>query len=411
MRLLRYPAFLAVCLSHLSVDLLNGQVGVLLAALSVTLALTNEDIGRIAMIYAMLGSLSQPLFGWLADKDGGRGAMFALTAGGGVVWMAIFYALFAVLPGEWALVALVIAALGSGAFHPPGAAKAVQVGAIGLAGQAATAASIFFLFGQIGLSAGPRLSGDIFERFGRIGVLGLAAFVLPIGLYSLWALRGAENLRDAVSLRGATGVTRVSAAGARTEATASLWFLALVLIISGLRVWAQTNITTFAPKYFHDLGLTPSLYGSIVMVFMAGTSIGGVIGSVFADRWNYTATVIGSITLSIAPLFVFPLVSGIWIFVVAFVAGLFNGGPHSILVTMAQRTMPSRAGFASGLILGTQFAIAAIGAYFTGVLADSTGLAFALQTNAALSLVAAALSVGLFLKNRVPNAEALAPGD
>ena len=394
MRLLRDPVYLAVCLSHFAVDILNGQMGVLLAALSVTLALSNAQIGQIAMIYALLGSLSQPLFGWLADKDGGR-----LTAGGGVVFMALGFVLFAVLPGGWALLALIVASLGSGAFHPPGTALAARVGAVGMAGAAATAASIFFLFGQAGLSAGPAIGGFIMEHGGRGGVLALAAAVVPIGVFTVWAIQ-----RRTVSARSAT-----AARGAAASAQRGLFFL--VIAISGLRVWAQSIVTTFAPKFYQDAGLQPGTYGVLVALFMAGTAIGGVLGSSLADRWSYPRTVTLATALSVLPFFFLPLVEGPAAYVLMFTAGLCNGGPHSILVTMAQRTMPSRAGFASGLILGAQFGLGAFGTYLTGLLADSTGLALALQMTALLALVATSLSVGLAWKLRVPHAEVLAPGD
>jgi FSR family fosmidomycin resistance protein-like MFS transporter len=394
MRLLRYPVFLAACLGHLSVDLLNGQMGVLLAALSDTLALSNAQIGQIAMTYALIGSLSQPFFGWLADKDGGR-----WTIAAGVLWMVAGYGLFAVLPAQWALGALVLASLGSGAFHPPGAAKTVQVGAVGLAGAAATAASIFFLFGQVGLSAGPAIGGFIMEHGGREGVLALAVAVLPIGVFALWAMRG-------------TAVIARSPAVAREPvAPIQRGLLVLVIVISGLRVWAQSTITTFAPKFYDDAGLQSDTYGVLVALFMAGTAIGGVLGSSLADRWSYPRTVLGSIALSVIPFYFLPLVEGPVAFGVMFVAGLFNGGPHSILVTIAQRALPRRAGFASGLILGAQFALASLGTYLTGLLADAATLTLALQVNVALSLAAALLSVGLLWSSRAPEAEVLAPGD
>lgn len=387
MRLLRQPAFLAACLGHLGVDLLNGQMGVLLAALSLSLGLGNAQLGLIATAYALLGSLSQPFFGWLADKDGGR-----WTVAGGVLWMLAFYALFALTSGPLAIGFLIAASLGSGAFHPPGAANAARVGAYALAGQAATAASIFFLFGQIGLSAGPALGGFIVEHGGYGGVRWLALGLLPVGLFIVWAMRGV------VAPARSASQSRAAPSGA------ALGFFSLVLLISGLRVWAQSAITTFAPKFYQDQGIAPGEYGVIVAVFMAGTSLGGVAGSWLADRTNYTRTVIGSLALSILPFIFLPLASGVWVYGLAFVAGAFNGGPHSILVTMAQKALPDRAGLASGLSLGIQFAIGALGVYVTGLLADATSLTFALQANAALALVCTVLSLGLLLEKRLTQA-------
>jgi FSR family fosmidomycin resistance protein-like MFS transporter len=160
MRLFRQPAFLAVALSHFSVDILNGQVGVLLAVLSVPLRLNNASIGLIATTYTVVGSLSQPVFGWLSDRYGSR-----WTTAGGVLWMAVCFSLVALAPGYWAILFLIIGALGSAAFHPPGANSATQVGHVHMAGRAATAASLFFLFGQGGLSLGPAIGVDHLDRW------------------------------------------------------------------------------------------------------------------------------------------------------------------------------------------------------------------------------------------------------
>src|SRR5574341_868689 len=115
MRLLRHPAFLAVALSHFSVDILNGQLGVLLAALSTPLHINNATLGLIATTYQIVGALAQPIFGWASDGFGSR-----WTTAGGVLWMALFYSLFALAPGYWPIVFLIVGSLGSAAFHPPG---------------------------------------------------------------------------------------------------------------------------------------------------------------------------------------------------------------------------------------------------------------------------------------------------
>ncbi len=385
MRLLRHPLFLAVALSHFTVDILNGQMGILLAVLSTPLGLTNQNIGLIATIYALFGALAQPVFGWLSDRHGGR-----WTTAGGVLWMAACFSFVALAPGNWAIFFLVIGALGSAAFHPPGANSATQVGHVHMAGRAATAASLFFLFGQGGLSLGPAIGGFTLDHLGRPGLLIVTILTVPVGLFAAYQLRAASAPRPAATPNQKT-------AGATAPQT-STTILAIIMIVAGLRVWGQMVMTTFAPKFFHDLGVSPTIYGAIVALFMGGSAIGGVIGGVMADRWGQRRMIVLTLALSILPFYFLPLASGGWLYLVATVAGLLNGAPHSILVTMAQRAMPGRGGLASGVILGSMFAVGALGTYLSGLAADNIGLAQTLQGNALIALIATLVSLTLWLE-------------
>jgi MFS transporter, FSR family, fosmidomycin resistance protein len=382
MRLLRQPVFLAISLSHFIVDVLNGQTGILLAVLSVPLRLSNASIGLIFTIYSLLGSASQPLFGWLSDRYGPRGA-----AAGGVVWMAVFFSLVAVTPGYWPIVFLLAASVGSAAFHPPGAMKAAQVGHVYMAGQAATAASVFFLFGQGGLSVGPALGGFILDHLGRQGLLILTAVTLPIGILTAWQLRPVP-----VAAQARSGHPAVAEAPAVSP---QLMAFVLIMVLAGLRTWAQAVTTTFAPKFFQDQDVSPSIYGAIVGLFMGSSAIGGVVGGVLSDRWGRRRTITISLALAVLPFYFFPTASGGWIFLLAALAGLFNGAPHSVFITMAQRSLPGRAALASGVTLGLMFTSGALGAYLGGIVADQVGLGLVLQANAVLSLAAMGISLAL----------------
>src|SRR5919201_928278 len=71
---------------------------------------------RLTLTAPPVGSLSQPLFGWLADRFGTRFTGLALA------WTALTFSTLGFAPSFPALVAMAAAAgLGSGAFHPFGA--------------------------------------------------------------------------------------------------------------------------------------------------------------------------------------------------------------------------------------------------------------------------------------------------
>jgi FSR family fosmidomycin resistance protein-like MFS transporter len=383
MRLLRQPVFLAVALGHFIVDTINSQTGLLLAGLSASLSLKNADIGLIATTYAMVGALSQPFFGWLADRFGGR-----WPAAGGVLWMATFFSLMAFAPGYWPIVWLIIGALGSGAFHPSGTSQAANVGRTHMAGRVATAASIFFLFGQGGYSFGPALGGVIVDYLGRSGMVLLSALALPIGLFAAWQLRAPGQAAAAHS-------QALRAAPEDAAGRPNLSAFVLLILLSGLPTWAHSATATFAPKFYHEQGLSATVYGVIIATTMGGSAVGGVIGGVLGDRWGRRRTVTLMLALAILPFYFFPVAQGPWVYVWGALAGLFNGAPHSILVTMAQRAMPGRAALASGLTLGFMFTAGALGAYVSGLAADRVGLAYVLQANAGLLLAATLLSLAL----------------
>jgi len=373
MRLFRHLSFVSISLGHFAVDSLNSLVPILLAVLSTPLGLANTLIGLVSTLYSLAAALPQPIFGWTSDRFGPK-----WTTAAGVLWIALVYSLVPWVRGRWVLVALVFAAVGSGAFHPSGVSKASEDGSWYLAGRAATAAALFFLFGQAGTAIGPALGGFLIDRLGLPAVLAFTALGLAVGALSAggssWE-RGARSPREALPKdQEDPSLGRLSRGG----------FLVL-LSLAALRYWAQLSTQTFTPKFFKDLGYSPSLFGLITGTFMAGEVLGGILGGVLGDRWGNRKIVVLSFALGVVPFYLFPIARGLPLLGLIALAGAFNGAPHSILVTMAQKSLPGRSGLASGMTLGFMFASGAVGVFFSGLLADRIGLARVLQGNAWLA--------------------------
>ena len=184
MTLILDALFLAVGLGHLMVDVLNGQRSILLTYLSGPLGLTNANLGMISMVYTVLASLMQPIFGYVADRRGPR-----WVAAGGVLWMALFYTLALITPGYPAIYLLILASLGSGAFHPAGTMLATLRGRMLPSGREITSTAYFFFFGQFGLFVGPIVAGLLLERFSVLGLLITASLAWPVGIFIARKLR------------------------------------------------------------------------------------------------------------------------------------------------------------------------------------------------------------------------------
>jgi MFS transporter, FSR family, fosmidomycin resistance protein len=371
---LRERPFLAVSITHFFVDVLNSSRTLLVALLAVSIGLTNAQVGIALLLYNVGNALSQPLFGWLADRIGPRWLVI-----GGVGWMIGFFGMAALTPDWPALVALTLAGLGSGAFHPPGTMVAGQVSQQ----QRTQATAVFFMMGQLGLFAGPVLAGLLLERFDRPGYLVLPALAL-IAFVSGWQWL-ANPPRSAPLVTAADAAPPVRGARSRLTLSAPLARRAgpLIMIILSISSVSITAIN-FAPKLFTELGYGPQYVGLLSGLFMAGSAVGGVVGGALADRFNGRFVILLATLAGILPIYFYIPAPGAARLALLLLAGFSVGMPHSVLVLMVQSLLPNRRALASGLALGFMFFSGSVGSYALGLVADTVGLATTLQATAFL---------------------------
>jgi len=352
---------LGVTIGHAAHDTWYGVAPILLASLSGQMQLTNSDIGLMLLLYQVLSSVSQPFFGRLSERVGGRP-----LAVGAILWTTLMYTgtLFAESKAVLA-VCIFLAGLGSGAWHPQGAANATISGGGRLG---ATTAAIFFQGGTLGTAIiGSALGGYLLGAFGRRSLLLLSLITITL---ALTVVRSLVPHRVAVAKTEPTPAQSDSAARNRRL----LVFLAFLLLATALRSLVQHSTNAYIPKYQQDLGRSPAEYGLVMSLFLVATAVGGVAGSYLADRIGLRSVLVSSMALAGALLFPFVRVSGIWSYVCLVLSGLLFGPSHTLLVVAAQRRFPQRMAVASGLFLGFNFVSGAGGAWLLGVLADRFGL-------------------------------------
>ncbi len=375
MPLLFNPLFASIAIGHLMVDIFNASRPVLLTYLG----LRETEIALISTIYIWTASLSQPVFGWLSDRLGPR-----WLAAGGVLWMTFFYSLALLIPGGWGLTCLILAALGSAAYHPVGTVQATLQGRTHLQGYETTAASLFFMAGQIGHFLGPILAGLILSRLGSPALAVFSVIALPIG----WNLaRGLSANRPHPSAVPSSG------SGIAAWGVGAILALAIVAM---LQSWAQTNMINFIPKYLKDLGQSAIVYGNMAGLFMGGSALGNVIGGSLGDRYPKKYVVATALALAALPIGIMSRIgwSG-WLYLLVPLAGLLTGAVHSILVVLAQRLLPGGMALASGLILGFIFSSGALGMLLTGPLAEAHGFPLVLILSTGIVLLGSLIALSL----------------
>jgi FSR family fosmidomycin resistance protein-like MFS transporter len=388
---LRARDYHAVAITHFFTDVLNSGRSLLVAVLAVTLGLTNAQVGLALLVYNIGNALSQPLFGLLADRIGPRRIVV-----GGIGWMIFWFALAAVA-GDWiALLAVTVAGLGSGAFHPSGTMVASQ------SSQAhrTQATALFFMSGQLGLFFGPIVTGIVLQLMGRPGFLVLPLIALS-AFISSWKWiddtvqrhRGAQDVQPAASQPHRS--VKLSIRPHRRETTSLMNALSLCLIIVVIGSVSVTTIN-FVPKLFTEIGLPEAQVGVLTGLLMLGSAAGGLIGGTLADRLGGRRVIALSMVAAILPLYFYIPVDGIGRFLLLAAAGFFIGMPHSIVILRSQSLFPGRRAMASGLALGFMFFTGSLGTYVLGLVADAIGLATALQWMAIVPVLA--LGASFFLK-------------
>lgn len=385
----RQRLFWSVTLGHFTIDTFNGMGPVLLTFLSGhVMSLTNTQIGFAVSAYQLVAALSQPFFGYLTDKTGGR-----WLGAGGLAWTVslLMTALLLSTTGQYILLLIpyVLAALGSGAFHPVGTYHAADSDKK----RTTSNLSIFFLMGQLGSGLGPALVGSLLDStathnsvFTRVlgptfsgrliehgtvsPVLAMSLIAVPAILFMALAIPGMSAFAHQHQSKPDT---------AKGRGSVSKFALIMLVIVITLRSLANPGMVAFIPRLFALKGWTAAEYGLITSTFWIAGGIAGVIAGQIAERYGTTRVISITLVLGAAPIFLLPHADGQIAFVLSLAAGALTSASHSLIVALAQRIIPAGKGFASGATLGFIFGTGAIGTLIIGALSDRLTLSVAFQ--------------------------------
>ena len=373
-RTFRNRGLVTLMLGHFTVDSYVGLLPVLYPLLIHRFQLNLETVGFVTLAYSGLASVSQPLFGIIADRYGTRLTGLALA------WTAATFAAAGFVPSFPVLVAVAAASgLGSGAFHPLGALTVREL----LPSRGAnTAMSVYVTGGTAGVAAGPLIGIAIFGAFGSPGT---AVMLLPGLACAVYLLR---------SMRRSGRTPREAALPAMRRAVPIVPLVATVAVMAS-RNCTLLSLQAFTPTWYHGMGYQPWFYGPLVTVLVLASALGTVGCGSLADRFGRKAVIFGSLLLSIPAVALYVAWPGPLGFLWAVMVGGLAASTGPLTLMMAQELMSRRAGLASGLVMGLSFVTAAVGVPLTGAVADHLGLPVAMGLQ--VLVVAATILIALLL--------------
>jgi FSR family fosmidomycin resistance protein-like MFS transporter len=366
--LLRNGKLLTLMLGHFTVDSYVGVIPILYPILIGRFHLNLATVGLISLAYGGTAAISQPLFGLLADRFGTRLTGLAL------VWTAITFSAVGFVDSFPLLVALALASgVGSGAFHPLGA---LDVRGLLQAWRRSFGMSVYVTAGTVGVAAGPLIGILVFGVFGIHGTGLLVVPGLVTGGYLLWRMRGLP--------RAGPGAVRQAALGAQSV---PVFGLAVVIAVMMSRSWTVNVFQAFTPTWYRELGYGPAFYGPLATTLVLASAVGTVGCGSLADRYGRRIVILATLVLTVPAILLFTMFPGPWAFASGVLIGFLAASTAPLLLLMAQQLMASRAGLASGLVMGLGFVTGAIGVPINGAIADAIGLQRSLMTHVILVII------------------------
>jgi len=377
MAAVRNRPLMILAAGHFTVDMYSGILPVLYPLLTGRFGLDLASVGLVSLAYSGSASLSQPFFGWIADRYGTR------FTGAALAWTGTLFAVIGFAPTYSLLLLMAtLAGFGSGAFHPFGA---VNANAVIPDHQKNTAMSIYATGGTIGVAAGPIVGAVLFATFGMEGT---AVMLLPGVSIAIWLLLAMQSGQfNGGELRTARVNARLGPIPYR--------ILGIIVAVMMLRAMPIFGMQSFIPLWYESLGYGPSFYGPLATTVVLASAVGAIGAGNLADAYGRRSVILWSLVLTIPAIWLFAEFPGPWGFATGALVGLLAASTTPLLLVMSQQLMRGRAGVASGLILGLGFIAGAIGTPILGALADAFGMQNAIRSM--LVIVIATIGVGWML--------------
>jgi MFS transporter, FSR family, fosmidomycin resistance protein len=396
----------AVVVSHTLVDVYSAFLPPLLAVLEVRCKLTAVQTAWLLGIGSLTSGLSQPIAAWLSDRIDSR-----VCGSLGLALAAVCLSAIGLADSYWTLVTLyAIGMIGSGIYHPIGAASMGQLSAQLPGSRRAMGISVFHAAGMVGGIAGSLIATRLTslpEGFDLLRWLMIPGLVTAGALHML--IRGASHRAHAHhAIRFSDGE-----ASARWHIVAMLYlsnairFAVNVALVYLFVRWAQDFVERRDPSagVQRIAAHAAQINGNLNAFLLVGMMIGGISAGALVrsgrEKWPMVL-----VPVVFAPcIALLPHASVTMAYVMAIGAGIAFAAMVPVSISLAQRMLPHRTSLASGLMLGGAWALAFVGPRIAEWCMASGGMSLAMTfaiTAGALvvsSLVCLPMDAGLLRRS------------
>jgi FSR family fosmidomycin resistance protein-like MFS transporter len=339
------------------------------------LVLSNALYGSLGTLFSLTCNLSQPIWGYLSDKVGGRAAAAIGTILAGVFMVALLRA------HSYAVIAACVLAAGLGVamFHPVSASMLGSVSGR----RRGLAMGLLSAGGAVGFSMGPLLAVTAYQHLpGATAWLAVIPALLMAGALQAWA--------------PPAPVAEARERGSTRRAILPQWRpLLLVTLVVAARAGVVNSFHLFVPVMLRAEGR--SLYGAAFAdtVFIFAGAFSGLVCGHLADRFGGRAVTVATLLGATPALLLFLNAHGVLALVFFGLGGALVSAAVPVNIVMAQEIVPTRAGIASSLAMGVAWGAGGFLVTPVGWLADVAGYRAALTLVAWLAVIGALLCLPL----------------
>ena len=340
-------------LVHFIGDFYSSFISPLLPVFVEKFSLTLAQVGLIVGISRFLAFIIQPSVGYFADHY--RTRFFVL---GGPLLTMVFISLVGIAPCFLVLLLFIsLGSIGSSMFHPS------------VAGMISTysgkhfgfSMSIFNVGGTLALGVGPLFITYLVDAFGlKISpftmIFGLVVMIL---LFRIIPSPEGEGLKDLGFLHSIKEVL-----GDAWKSIILLW------VVMVLRAFVGVSFRSFIPVLYAQEGYSLMAVGGVVSIFTVAGAMSGLLAGHLSDKIGYKPIFYYAHGLSTPSLFLLLYLPGNWVYMSAFLAGIFTMATLPLGVAMAQELAPRGRSMVSSLMMGLAFGLGGMMAPLTGKLSD-----------------------------------------
>jgi len=349
----------ALTMVHFIGDFYSSFIAPLLPAFVDKLSLSMAQVGIAMGIMRFLAFIVQPSIGYVADRYPTRS--FAL---GGLLLTVLFIPLSGLSPSFLVLTLLLaFGSVGSSMFHP----SVTGMVPVYAGRNSGFSMSIFNAGGTFAFSVGPLFITWFVAQYG----LSAMPATMLIGLGALIYLYRVIPTPEDQELKTSGFINSLK------DTLGEVWkAVFLIWCVMVLRAVVGQSFMTFMPVLLAQKGYPLVAVGGVISLFVVAGTLSGLTAGYLADKTGFKPIFYWTHGLMTPALLLFLNLSGSWIYLGAFTAGLFVLATLPIGVVMAQELAPRGRSMVASLMMGFAYGLGGVVSPVIGKLSDL----FSIQT-------------------------------